>query len=82
MTDNIMDLLAETRDKYLQVEGRAEQSVHRHRQVLEAIKAGDQEGALMLMRDHLMDIERSLFPATGTNRRSKAEISDNRLERR
>ena len=83
MTDNIMDLLVESRDKYLQVEGRPEKSVHRHRQVLEAIKAGDRDGAMMLMRDHLMDIERSLFPTIASNRRkSKGEIRNNILERR
>lgn len=83
ITDNIMDLLVESRDKYLQVEGRPEKSVYRHRQVLEAIKAGDREGAMRLMRDHLMDIESSLFPATAGNRKkSKGEFVENRLERR
>lgn len=83
MTDNIMDLLLESRDRYLQVEGRPEKSIHRHRQVLEAIKAGDRDGAMMLMRDHLMDIERSLFPATGNNRKkAKGETIDHSLERR
>ncbi len=83
MTDNIMDLLLESRDKFLQVEGRPEKSVERHRQVLEAIKAGDRDGAMMIMRDHLMDIERSLFPAIAGNRRkTKGGISDNSLERR
>jgi GntR family transcriptional repressor for pyruvate dehydrogenase complex len=83
ITDNIMDLLVESRDKYLQVEGRPEKSVLHHRQVLEAIKAGDRDGAMKLMRDHLMDIEEGLFPATAGNRRkSKDELSVNRLERR
>ena len=63
ITDNIMDLLSETRDKYLQVEGRPEQSIARHRQVLDAIKAGDRKLAARVMREHLMDIENSLFAA-------------------
>jgi GntR family transcriptional regulator, transcriptional repressor for pyruvate dehydrogenase complex len=83
LTDNIMDLLVESRDKYLQVEGRPEKSVIRHRQVLDAIKAGDSEGAARIMRDHLMDIESSLFPAAkGMRKKSKGEIREDRLERR
>jgi GntR family transcriptional repressor for pyruvate dehydrogenase complex len=83
ITDNVMDLLVDSRDRYLQVEGRPEKSLHRHRQVLEAIKSGDPENAMRLMRDHLMDIESSLFPAFGVNRRkSKDEVIENRLERR
>ncbi len=81
ITDNIMDLLVESRDKYLQVEGRPEKSVYRHRQVLEAIKAGDPESAMKLMRDHLMDIESSLFPAMGATRK-KSKSEENRLEGR
>jgi GntR family transcriptional repressor for pyruvate dehydrogenase complex len=83
ITDNIMDLLVESRDKYLQVEGRPEKSAQRHRQVLEAIKAGDRDGAMKLMRDHLMDIESSLFPAMGAKgRKAKDEFVESRLERR
>lgn len=64
ITDNMMDLLAESRDKYLQVEGRPEKSITRHRQVLDAIKARDSELAARVMRGHLVDIENSLFAAT------------------
>ncbi len=63
MTDSVMDLLSESRDKYLQVEGRSEKSIARHRQVLEAIKAGDGKRAAKLMRAHLEDIEEGLFSA-------------------
>ena len=63
IADSIMDLLAESRDKYLQVEGRPEKSILRHRQLLEAIKAGDQDLAAKIMREHLTDIENSLFAA-------------------
>ncbi len=59
--DNVMDLLAESRDKYLQVEGRPEMSLTRHRQLLKAIKAGDRERAAQVMREHLEDIEAILF---------------------
>ena len=63
ITDNIMDLLSESRDKYLQVEGRPKKSIERHRQVLNAIKARDRKLAEQVMREHLMDIENSLFAA-------------------
>ena len=63
ITDNMMDLLSESRDRYLQVEGRPEKSMERHRQVLNAIKARDRRLAEQLMREHLMEIENSLFAA-------------------
>jgi DNA-binding FadR family transcriptional regulator len=61
IVDNIMDLLAESRDKYLQVEGRPEKSLARHKEVLEAIRSGNKELAARVMQDHLEDIEHSLF---------------------
>jgi len=59
--DNIMDLLTESRDKYLQVEGRPERSLARHRELLQAIRSGDKELAANVMQEHLEDIEASLF---------------------
>ena len=61
LTDSMRDLLAESRDKYLQVEGRPEKSISRHRQVLDAIKARDGELAAQVMLDHVLDIENCLF---------------------
>ena len=61
IVDNIMDLLAESRDKYLQVEGRPERSLARHREVLNAIRSGDRELAASVMLEHIEDIEVSLF---------------------
>ncbi len=61
IVDNIMDLLAESRDKYLQVEGRAGKSLARHRELLNAIRSGDKELAAKVMLEHLEDIELSLF---------------------
>jgi GntR family transcriptional repressor for pyruvate dehydrogenase complex len=63
ITDSIMDLLAESRDRYLQVEGRPEKSIARHRQLLEAVKEGNPERAAQIMREHLVDIENILFAA-------------------
>ena len=73
-----MEILAESRDKYLQVEGRPEKSIARHRLILNAIKARDRERAERLMRDHLMDIENSLFAA----KRKRTGVSGSRKERR
>lgn len=61
LTDHMRDLLAESRDKYLQVEGRPEMSIARHRQVLDAIKARNGELAAQVMLDHVLDIENCLF---------------------
>lgn len=76
--DGIMEILAESRDKYLQVEGRPEKSIARHRLILNAIKARDRERAERLMREHLMDIENSLFAA----KRKRTGVSGSRKERR
>jgi GntR family transcriptional repressor for pyruvate dehydrogenase complex len=76
IVDNSMNLLVESRDNFLQVEGRAEKSVQRHRQMLEAIKARDPEAASNIMREHVTDIENSLFEMKGRKRtRRKVELS-------
>ncbi len=59
--DTVMDSLTESREKSLQIEGRPEKSLVRHREILEAIKTGDKELAETLMREHLEDIETGLF---------------------
>ena len=81
ITDNIIDLLAESREQYLQVEGRPQKSILRHREVLEAIRARDPERAEKCMLEHLMDIETSLFGTSG-RRRSKKGIVNHLKERR
>lgn len=63
--DMLMDSLTESRDKYLQGEGRPERSLSRHREILVAIKAGDRKLAARIMREHLEDIENGLFGAGG-----------------
>lgn len=80
ITDNIIDLLAESREQYLQVEGRPQRSVLRHREVLEAIRARDPERAEKCMLEHLVDIETSLFGISG-RRRSKRGIANSLKER-
>ncbi len=65
IVDNNMNLLLESRDNFLQVEGRPEKSLEHHRELLDAIKARDPEGAAQAMREHLIDIENSLFAMMG-----------------
>jgi len=81
ITDNIIDLLAESREQYLQVEGRPQKSILRHREVLEAIRARDPERAEKCMLEHLVDIETSLFGTSGRPS-SKKGIANHLKERR
>lgn len=55
--DILMDLLRETRERTLQVEGRPQKSLAGHRLILSAIKRHDQEGAKAAMRRHIEDVE-------------------------
>jgi GntR family transcriptional repressor for pyruvate dehydrogenase complex len=55
--DVLMDLLRDTRERSLQVEGRLQRSFAGHRQILSALKRRDPEAADKAMRKHLQDIE-------------------------
>jgi GntR family transcriptional regulator, transcriptional repressor for pyruvate dehydrogenase complex len=55
--DIIMDLLRDTRERSLQVEGRAQKSLAGHRRILAAIKRRDAEAAKAAMRRHIEDVE-------------------------
>ncbi len=55
--DILMDLLRETRERSLQVEGRPQKSIAGHRRILAAIKRHDTEGAKAAMRRHIEDVE-------------------------
>jgi GntR family transcriptional regulator, transcriptional repressor for pyruvate dehydrogenase complex len=55
--DILMDLLRETRERSLQVEGRAQKSLAGHRRILSAIKRHDAEAAKAAMRRHIEDVE-------------------------
>ena len=66
--DSLLDSLAESRDKYIQLEGRPEKSLARHREILAAIKLGDSELASNLMREHLEETETMLFQVLEKNR--------------
>ncbi len=55
--DLLMDLLRETRERSLQVPGRAQRSLAGHRQILAAIRKGDAKAAEAAMRHHIEDVE-------------------------
>jgi len=55
--DTLMDLLRDTRERTLQVEGRPQKSLAGHRRILAAIKRHDAEGARAAMRRHIEDVE-------------------------
>ena len=55
--DILMDLLRDTRERSLQVEGRPQKSLAGHRRILAAIKRHDAEAARDAMRRHIEDVE-------------------------
>jgi GntR family transcriptional regulator, transcriptional repressor for pyruvate dehydrogenase complex len=57
LVDVLMDLLRETREKALQIDGRAERSLAGHRRILAALKARDAAGAGEAMLQHVSEIE-------------------------
>lgn len=61
VVDILMDLLKESRTRWLQVPGRGEKSLDGHRRILEAVKRREPEGAAEAMRVHIEEIEMTLF---------------------
>ncbi len=57
----LVDLLSQTRQRYVQTEDRKQTSLHGHRNILAAIKSKDGQGALKAMRRHLEDVQGTLF---------------------
>lgn len=55
--DILMDLLRDTRERSLQVEGRPQKSLAGHQKILSAIKRHDAEAAKAAMRRHIEDVE-------------------------
>lgn len=55
--DAFMDLLRETRERSLQLEGRLQRSFAGHRRVLDAIRAHDATAAEEAMRRHIDEVE-------------------------
>lgn len=56
--DVLMDLLRDTRERSLQVEGRPERSMAGHREILEAIQRKDAAGAEAAMCRHIESVEK------------------------
>ncbi len=61
VVDVLMDLLRETRERALQVEGRQEKSLAGHRCILSALKEHDAKAAEAGMRRHLQEIEKMVL---------------------
>jgi GntR family transcriptional repressor for pyruvate dehydrogenase complex len=57
VVDVLMDLLKETRERSLQVEGRQQKSLAGHHRILAALKRGDAKAAEAAIRRHLEEIE-------------------------
>jgi GntR family transcriptional repressor for pyruvate dehydrogenase complex len=57
VVDVLMNLLRETRERSLQVEGRQEKSLAGHRRILSALQQGDAAAAEAAMRRHLQEVE-------------------------
>ena len=53
----VEDVLRRSRDRYLQLPGRPERSLHSHHEILEMVRAGDDAGALRAMDHHLTTVE-------------------------
>jgi GntR family transcriptional regulator, transcriptional repressor for pyruvate dehydrogenase complex len=56
--DTLMDLLRDSRERSLQVEGRPQKSLAGHRRILAAIKRHEAEAARVAMRRHIEDVEK------------------------
>jgi len=57
LLDILMDLLRDSRERSLQIRGRAQKSLAGHRRILAAIKRRDAEAAKAAMRRHIEDVE-------------------------
>jgi len=55
--DTLMDLLRDSRERSLQVEGRQQKSLAGHRRILTALKRRDSDAAKAAMRRHIEDVE-------------------------
>lgn len=58
--DTLMDLLRDSRERSLQVEGRPQKSLAGHRRILAAIKRRDAHAAKVAMRRHIENVEQIL----------------------
>jgi GntR family transcriptional repressor for pyruvate dehydrogenase complex len=61
VVDVLMDMLRETRERSLQVEGRQKKSLSGHHRILSALKRGDASAAEAAMRRHLREVENMIL---------------------
>jgi GntR family transcriptional repressor for pyruvate dehydrogenase complex len=59
--DTLMDLLRDSRERSLQVEGRPQKSLAGHRKILVALTRHDAEAAKLAMKRHIEDVEKMLL---------------------
>ena len=59
--DTLMDLLRDSRERSLQVDGRPKKSLAGHRRILAAIKRRDAKAAKAAMRRHIADVEKMVL---------------------
>jgi GntR family transcriptional regulator, transcriptional repressor for pyruvate dehydrogenase complex len=59
--DTLMDLLRDSRERSLQVDGRPKKSLAGHRRILAAIKRRDANAAKAAMRRHIDDVEKMVL---------------------
>jgi GntR family transcriptional regulator, transcriptional repressor for pyruvate dehydrogenase complex len=60
----LIDLLSESRNKTMQIPGRALQSVQEHAEIIKAMKQRNSELAQQCMKEHLESVERSITENT------------------
>ena len=59
--DTLMDLLRDSRERSLQVDGRPQKSLSGHRKILAALNRRDADAAKLAMRRHIEDVEKMLL---------------------
>ena len=59
--DTLMDLLRDSRERSLQVDGRPPKSLAGHRKILAALNRHDAEAAKLAMKRHIEDVEKMLL---------------------
>ena len=62
--DTLMDLLRDSRERSLQVEGRPQKSLAAHHRILAALKRHDGEAAKVAMRRHIENVEKIVLGIT------------------
>jgi GntR family transcriptional repressor for pyruvate dehydrogenase complex len=62
--DTLMDLLRDSRERSLQVEGRPQKSLAAHHRILAALKRHDGEAAKVAMRRHIENVEKIVVGIT------------------